>query len=870
MSVIREIYEWSKGIPAWQSDAIARLVSKQTLDDADYEDLFALLKSAHGIPDPKKRTPSPLKEQQIPVPTPASSTVRLLAVRNLCNVNAIAENRALPIGGSGLTVIYGDNGSGKSGYSRVLKRACRARDQKEVIRPNARKSRSAAGLAEATFEIDVDGATSEVRWIDGKSAPEQLSALAIFDSHCARAILDKEDDFSYVPYGLDILLSLAQAFAILKQKIQQEIKQTVVDKSAFITLEGETEVGRLISDLSHKTKPEVVTKLSELTEDERSRYEHLDKTLKTSDPKERAKQIRAQAARLSTVAKNVSSKAVLVGHNEVKKLREMLSTLKAAKEVADLAVARFTDKETLLPGTGADVWQELFETARRFAMESYPNRSIAELQESDRCPLCQEPLRGGADRLRKFDEFVAQESEKKVKDAREALKREYKQFVDATTDVGFDQVTHGELEGLDKDLAKDTRDFQQACAARKESIKNAVTTNNWTDLESDIANPAERLRSLVGKLEKDASDLDEASDEAARKRMQFEYDELTARLQLAKLKEPVISAISRLVHEQKLEKCLKAVKTNAISIKTSEIAEKVVSNDLADALNEEYRQLGVGNLNVSLESRADRGKALHKLKLKLSQNVNPMDILSEGEQRAVALGSFLAEINVGGGNEGIIFDDPVSSLDHRRRERVARRLVSEAAKRQVIILTHDVYFLCILEEEAKAQGVPILTQSLQQTHEGFGVPEKSVPFEAKSTKSRIGELRAQHQVIEKLFKSGDEKSYRQQTVDAYGKLRMTWERAVEEVLFRNTVIRFRKGIETMRLAGVIVEDGDFSRVYAGMKKCSNYTGHDKAQIGGASLPDPDDLLSDIEEIESWRKVVDDRSNEAEKRRKAAV
>ena len=40
----------------------------------------------------------------------------------------------------------------------------------------------------------------------------------------------------------------------------------------------------------------------------------------------------------------------------------------------------------------------------------------------------------------------------------------------------------------------------------------------------------------------------------------------------------------------------------------------------------------------------------------------------------------------------IVFDDPVLSLDHRWRKRVAKRLVEETKNRQVIVLTHDLVF----------------------------------------------------------------------------------------------------------------------------------------------------------------------------------
>ncbi len=96
---------------------------------------------------------------------------------------------------------------------------------------------------------------------------------------------------------------------------------------------------------------------------------------------------------------------------------------------------------------------------------------------------------------------------------------------------------------------------------------------------------------------------------------------------------------------------------------------------------------------------------------------------------------------------------------------------------------------------------------------------------------------------------------------------MTWERAVEEVLLRKVILRFRKGVETNRLAEVVVDDSDYAQVDAGMTKCSNYAAHDKALAGGVAVPDPDELLKDIEAIEKWRSQVEARSKEIAKKRK---
>lgn len=83
MALLQEILKWSESLPAWQSDAVARLLAKQTLAPGDEADLFALLKSAHGIPDPQARTPKPLTADQIPAPVKNSTQVELRAMKNV-------------------------------------------------------------------------------------------------------------------------------------------------------------------------------------------------------------------------------------------------------------------------------------------------------------------------------------------------------------------------------------------------------------------------------------------------------------------------------------------------------------------------------------------------------------------------------------------------------------------------------------------------------------------------------------------------------------------------------------------------------------------------------------------------------------------
>src|SRR5664279_1384777 len=105
MSLLQEIYGWAQAQPAWQRDAISRLLAKQTLTTDDVDDLYALLKVAHGIKDSKGREPHKFSADQIPAEIKIATHVELRAVKNLKHVNAIAANQRLPLGAVGLTVI---------------------------------------------------------------------------------------------------------------------------------------------------------------------------------------------------------------------------------------------------------------------------------------------------------------------------------------------------------------------------------------------------------------------------------------------------------------------------------------------------------------------------------------------------------------------------------------------------------------------------------------------------------------------------------------------------------------------------------------------------------------------------------------------
>src|SRR5690606_26199309 len=128
-----------------------RLLTQVTLSPDDKADLVALLKVHHGFKDPQGRQPIPVDQSQIPVAAQEGANIRLQALRDPLNLNAIDSRQSLTFQVDGLTVVYGYNGVGKSGYARALKKVCRARNVEDIF-PNVYMQSQTNSAASATIE----------------------------------------------------------------------------------------------------------------------------------------------------------------------------------------------------------------------------------------------------------------------------------------------------------------------------------------------------------------------------------------------------------------------------------------------------------------------------------------------------------------------------------------------------------------------------------------------------------------------------------------------------------------------------------------------------------------------------------------------
>lgn len=90
-----------------------------------------------------------------------------------------------------------------------------------------------------------------------------------------------------------------------------------------------------------------------------------------------------------------------------------------------------------------------------------------------------------------------------------------------------------------------------------------------------------------------------------------------------------------------------------------------------------------------------RGRTISELE-RIGQGHSLPTALSEGDRRSLALAFFLARLDLDAGlvNRILVFDDPMASFDENRKQETIRALRDLAGKcEQVIVLSHDPHFL---------------------------------------------------------------------------------------------------------------------------------------------------------------------------------
>lgn len=129
--------EWLNGRPSWLRMAADGLVRDRRAPNAQEIDALTdhcLQEAANTLP-----AKHPALAPGVILGTPTAGALSIDSVSEIRGVNAIGPDAVLGLSKKGMTVVYGSNGSGKSGYARLMKHICGARAKGVIHRKRVRR-----------------------------------------------------------------------------------------------------------------------------------------------------------------------------------------------------------------------------------------------------------------------------------------------------------------------------------------------------------------------------------------------------------------------------------------------------------------------------------------------------------------------------------------------------------------------------------------------------------------------------------------------------------------------------------------------------------------------------------------------------------
>ena len=854
LDVLNEILQWSTERRPWQRDAMRRLVEKGQLDLDDVDDLTEICKSNHGL---RARTQSrPLTDKQLPSTGWSVDPVSISSLTHHNGVNALAPDQTLEFGPH-LTVVYGANAAGKSGYTRILKRACRARGAEEILGnvvTDAIPSRPSATIALAKGNQQLTHT-----WTDEKPSNADLSRVSVFDHHCASVYISQRTDVAYRPLGLDLFDKLSDACEAVRKNLEKERAILESQTLVFPQVPKDTEVFELVSTITSLTDPASVERLANLSVEEKEILGTLPpriSDLESSDPKKLARGTELKSERVQELIGRINGVTELLSKSAIDALFVSRDRVADSKRRTKEAY-RLAFQLQPLHKTGSENWRLLWNAAEVFSTrDAYPDHIFPVTKTGSRCVLCQQVLEDEAvERFSAFHEYMTSDVESTRKDMDLVYNRKVTELRNAlVTDDNVVKII-SELELDVPDLAERIREFfSKAECIRKDVIDTLDSGLNGGDSMSITFADMGRLEVYLEGLVNHARELRSEDRTAVIANLRAELGRLDARRILSDNLVAVVQEIERKKKIAAYHLCIEETRTNTITRKSSDLTKRAVTEQLKRNFSAELRRLGFLHVEVDLvDAGGTRGVLYHKLRLRRAPKADLEKIVSEGEARCLSIASFFAELSTATDRSAILFDDPVSSLDHVWRRYVARRLVEESESRQVVVFTHDVVFLLALGDEAGRRSVDCKHQYLRRGGRGSGLSSQRLPWVAMKVKDRIRHLNDLWQQAAAVHRRGDLDKYERDGAYLYGLLREAWERAVEEVLLAGTVERYRYTVQTQQAKQLSdIEVSDCVELDAGMTKCSRWLpGHDQAPAENEAVPEPEEIRTDIDLLANW-------------------
>lgn len=845
-----EVKKFANGLPYWAKFLAERILSGNAISNNDIDISYSYLLEQLKLKEETEKTEISI-DYDAENAGSYKSDLLLTKLENVEGVNALTENQVIEFSPN-LTIIYGANGSGKSGYVRLLKNVFYSKAPEEIL-PNVHIDNGHKAV-NATFTFKSNHAEIPLEFSNKDNA--EFEQFAVFDGKSVLIHLENKNEFEFRPAGLNFFFEYTNAVNRLEQKLNADIqiKQSGNTANDFFALfDGNSEIKAIVESLNAETKIEDLKKYTPFSDEDKAQKEAIqkqyDELLLASKGKENE-------------IKKLENIKILLNKNkqDIEKLNQYFTTEVVAK--VPTAITDCVTKEGIakaegienfksnkIQGVGTTEWKDFIVAADTFAKIQKKENTIYP-ENGDNCMLCQQPLSDEAQNLiSNYWTFIKSVAEQNAKQAQEKLEKAKQNYEglnfdlfpqDNTLTVWLTEKYSNELDVLKAKLS-----------AQKTLAQNIV---------SDIQSKTAKDRAEI-KIDIEQHTAIESAIDASIKLLKEDEQ--------SKALEKLLNSKTLLEHKEKFNAHFSKFEThvnNQIWLKKANKAdyakrkitetEKALSNKYfnqkyIDAFNEECQKLN-GNFGIGINHTGSAGKSYRQLKLK---GKNPNAVLSEGEQKVIAIADFLAEMYLSEVNRGIIFDDPVTSLDEKRKSEIAERLVKEALQKQVIIFTHDLVFVSSLIGHCKEKNTTNDCHWIENV--GGNQPGtiwlRNTPSFEKEYKTS-GKAQGYYDEAKKSAPEQREVKIK----NGFAALRTSYETQVVFGLFKGVVQRFEERVSVDSLKSVVFTTEIRDEILDSFYQCCRYMeGHSHSDKYACKKPELENLNEEIERFNTIKKKIAD-------------
>ena len=662
MTLEDKIVEWAKTRPAWQQEVMRRTATGERLSDDDYDQLVAKILTG----DASQEVNFGLKN--LPQASSTDPPVRLLSIAGLKHVNALASDTGLTFEPDGLTIVFGNNASGKSGYARLLKHITSARHKEEVLTDVFQDAPS--DKPTANISVRIGDMEKQISW--PSSTQSYLQRMRFYDKACENAYINEESAFPYKPSVLTTMYNLVEACDAVRERIDKSLTENNNAKKTLPTVPDEvkdTDAGKYLDRLFDS--PSIET-LDLLINEFDASSETVDKLKKEEeylsgvDANKEKLTLTRQSDKIVSIRDHLKEIHEILGNDGITTLQNQRDQLKKLEEDAKTLTTDFHSEP--LPGSGSTPWKELWKSAKQFSLEyAYPDKLFPVVNEDSRCVLCQQMLEEESrKRLLRFEHFVKDniqvdaDTARKSYDAQIHRLEKYPVVTEAITSNLKD------LETTHADLIEETRSFfkkyQTALDKTIESLNRPETLPLFGIEQDTILNKLDEAKLAVCKS------VEEIDNPEIFQKRRMGITAKRKKLELLgtikKSRKDIIEEIGR-IKEQKILGATKSdTSTRPITKKIAELVMDGTTKAVREAFEEEISKLKLEHVIMSPESPV-KGKILLKPKLdNPKQHAKLSSVFSEGERNTLGLAALFTEVKLDKSRSAVILDDPVTSLDH--------------------------------------------------------------------------------------------------------------------------------------------------------------------------------------------------------------